>query len=114
MSFLCTRCDKKFASEDLFVAHSCRLPVAELSNLIGGYSLDNYGGDWTACIKMLRKRGMSDREIEAVLRSKWTRWAADASSKSYGKANSADLARFLDTVRDLDGEVKQLVLETFS
>jgi len=37
------------------------------------YSFDRYNS-WEACVKKLRNNGLNDREIEAVLRSKWTRW----------------------------------------
>lgn len=65
------------------------------------FSWDNYSGyRWTAAVAMLLRRGYSDREAEAILRSKWTRWAADmASSRKgwrYGRTSSSDLARFLD------------------
>jgi len=77
------------------------------------YSTDNYNGTWIPCIKMLRKRGYDDRAVEAIIRSKWTRWAADHSDKSYGRNNSADLARFLDNTSNLAAEVADLVQGTF-
>jgi len=59
----------------------------------------------------------------AILRSKWTRWAADAATsptKRYGRATAKDLARFLDNSRnfgnsgrDVAAAVAQLVAETF-
>jgi hypothetical protein len=77
------------------------------------YSTDNYNGNWSPCIKMLRKRGYDDRQVEAIIRSKWTRWAADGSDKRYGRNNSADLARFLDKTSNLVTEVADLVKGTF-
>ena len=67
------------------------------------YSFDNYGEKrWRASAAMLLNRGYSDEEAECILRSKWTRWAADAASFRkgwrYGHTNSADLARFLDSM----------------
>ena len=67
------------------------------------YSWDNYEGyRWTAAIAMLVRRGYTDREVEAIMRSKWTRWAADMASSRrsyrYGRTSSMDLARFLDTM----------------
>jgi hypothetical protein len=62
---------------------------------------------------MLRKRGYDDRQVEAIIRSKWTRWAADGSDKRYGYNNSADLARFLDKQSNLAKEVAELVQGTF-
>lgn len=79
------------------------------------YSTANYAGGWSASIKMLRRRGYTDQQIEAIIRSKWTRWAGDASNKMYGKVTSADLARFLDDPRNeiSPARVDELVRETF-
>lgn len=84
------------------------------------YSFDNYGErGWYAATLMLLKRGYTDREAEAILRSKWTRWAADMSShqKRYGTHNGATLARFLDSYGEdtdrLRRDVDSLVAETF-
>ncbi len=60
------------------------------------YSFDRYGAaNWLACCRMLALRGLGAREIEAVMRSKWTRWAGDAASKSDG-VTCLDLAAFID------------------
>lgn len=72
------------------------------------YSFDAYGEKgWRSCIKMLIKRGLTDRQIEAVLRSKWTRWAGDRASdigKRYGRFNGNH--RFVIILsRDADGPV---------
>ena len=78
-------------------------------------TLLRYAGGWSASIRMLRKRGYDDRQIEAIIRSKWTRWAGDCSNKDYGRVTSADLARFLDDPRNectLE-EVNLLVAGTF-
>jgi hypothetical protein len=84
------------------------------------YSWDNYGeARWYACALMLLKRGYSEQEAEAILRSKWTRWAADAASNRkgwrYGRTTSADLARFLDATPEplRSAEVAELVSGTF-
>jgi hypothetical protein len=72
--------------------------VAELAErLSDAYSTDSYRNGWSGCIRMLRKRGYTDANIEAILRSKWTRWAGDHSDKRYGYYTSMDLARFLDS-----------------
>lgn len=83
--------------------------------LSDAYSTNNYGGNWKPCIRMLRKRGYNDREIEAIIRSKWTRWADDNTQKRYGKTTSADLARYLDNPRNqcTPEEIAQLIKETF-
>ena len=54
------------------------------------YSYDRYNS-WEACVKKLRKAGYDDMQIEAILRSKITRWAADSSHNNYGKASGIDL-----------------------
>ena len=83
----------------------------ELQN---AYSTSNYNGNWKPSIKMLRKRGYDDREVEAIIRSKWTRWAADGSGKKYGKNTSVDLAKFLDSGKGVTKqEVAELVEGTF-
>jgi len=100
------------------------VPVKVLAELLSdAYSADRYRGGWSGCIRMLRKEfSFSDREIEAILRSKWTRWAADSSSKSYGHATSTDLQTFLSSPRNfcqredgmsLQKAVARLVAETF-
>jgi len=72
------------------------------------YSSDRYNGGFAPCIRALRIRKYDDRQIEAMLRSKWTRWAADASSRTYGHANSADFLRFLD---NYNGKGKPIEIE---
>ena len=89
-----------------------KLNAQEFSDqLSDAYSTDNYKGNWVPCIKMLRKRGYDDQQVEAIIRSKWTRWAADSSNKAYGHANSADLSRYLENVTL--AEVNDLVKGTF-
>lgn len=84
------------------------------------FSWDNYGErGWRSAALVLLTRGYSEREAEAILRSKWTRWAADAASERkgwrYGRTTGADLARFLDAqpVDRLAIEVAELVAGTF-
>jgi hypothetical protein len=91
-----------------------KLNVKEFNEqLQDAYSTSNYKGNWSPCIRMLHKRGYDDRQVEAIIRSKWTRWAADGSDKSYGYTNSADLAKFLDKQSNLEKEVAELVAGTF-
>jgi hypothetical protein len=50
------------------------------------YSFEAYGQhEWLKAIGYLMGMGYDDRQIEAVLRSKWTRWASDAYSTYDGK-----------------------------
>lgn len=55
------------------------------------YSYDRYGANaWLATAKWLAKQGLTERQIEAMLRSKHTRWAMDAAGdKNKGTAFSA-------------------------
>lgn len=82
--------------------------------LSDAYSTSTYGDNWLPCIKMMRRKyAFNDRAIESIIRSKWTRWAADERKNYKGVANSADLARFLDAQPNLVAEVKELVDMTF-
>ena len=65
---------------------------------------------------MLRQRGYDDQQVEAILRSKWTRWAGDGSEqRRYGSYTSTDLANFLDSMSaaDLKAGLQELVDGTF-
>jgi len=79
------------------------------------YSYGRYKS-WTACIKMLRARGYDDLNIEAILRSKWMRWADDTKLSSGKQATQHDLARFMDDKRNKinRAEVEKLTQETFA
>jgi hypothetical protein len=76
------------------------------------FSFDRYR-NWKAVAAMLLARGLNEREAEAVLRSKWTRWAADAANKKYGRACAEDLETFMNKMKDCDKQIKSLTLETF-
>ena len=67
----------------------------------GAYSSNAYQPNaWRECCRMLARRGFSGEQIEWIMRSKFTRWASDGrKAKSFGYANSSDLARFLDDNR---------------
>lgn len=75
------------------------------------YSVGRYNS-WEACIKALKKINLDEKEIEAVLRSKWTRWAADSSNAPYGKASSNDLIRYIEK-NETKESIKRLTQETF-
>lgn len=81
------------------------------------YSFDRYKS-WSAVAEMLLRRGLSEKQAEAVMRSKWTRWAADASAARYGRVTGKDLERWIE--RSMQGnspanmkEIEQLTFETF-
>lgn len=56
------------------------------------YSYPRYVS-WIGCVILLSKRGLDERQIEAILRSKWMRYAAD--NAMFGDATSGDLRRWL-------------------
>jgi hypothetical protein len=86
-------------------------PVAEFAEeLADAYSTDRYRNGWSASIKMMRRRGYTDAEINAVIRSKHTRWAGDSVSKN-DNVTSTDLARYLNKNMN-PKELAQLVAET--
>lgn len=59
------------------------------------YSHDLYAS-WKACAAALLRRGYTDRQAEEILRSKFTRWAAEQSDAPHGSATAADLLRLMD------------------
>ena len=60
------------------------------------YSFNRYGeSNWRECIKMLADKGLNADEIEAVMCSKWTRWAGDMSNNPYGNVTAQDLAKYI-------------------
>jgi len=59
------------------------------------YSAKRYAS-WVACATALLGRGYTAQQSQEILRSKITRWAADASSQRYGRATANDLMRFMD------------------
>ena len=68
---------------------------------------------WPTVAKMLINRGLSDREAEAVMRSKWMRWAADSSRVRYGSVPAKAIIEFLDTLTNERAEIEELTKETF-
>lgn len=63
------------------------------------YSASRYAS-WEAVARALLGRGFTPLAVEAILRSKLTRWAADASSAAHGRATANDLLRFIDRQPD--------------
>jgi hypothetical protein len=57
------------------------------------YSYDGFGAPaWRALILWLLKEGYNERQVEAIVRSKHTRWARDIVSSYRG--SSKDFARY--------------------
>ena len=81
------------------------------------YSYDRYSrSGWRGTIKMLLNGNWTEREVEAFLRSKYMRWAADMdATRDYGQHNSRTVSEYLESLRcplnqrDLD----ELVAGTF-
>lgn len=76
------------------------------------YSADRFK-NWSAVVQTLLNLGYSEPETEAILRSKWTRWACDhdTSRNRYGYHTSSAMLRFLQGTPH--SEVKALTYETF-
>lgn len=81
----------------------------EIASRVAGRTADAYSYDrytnWAACAKALLREGYTERQAEEILRSKITRWAADASGKAYGRSNGADLLRYLERNKAVAGQV---------
>ena len=74
------------------------------------YSFDRYA-DWVVVCKKLMSLGLTDNQTEAVVRSKWMRWAADGSSSSYGRVPAKAIVELVKK-QGMD-EVRELTRETF-
>ena len=78
------------------------------------YSFDRYGAiQWTAiAVMLIRYRGYTDQEVEAILRSKWMRYAGDASGRKHPILD--DVIRYLDNPNNgcTQEEVDKLVSQT--
>ena len=58
-------------------------------------SFDAFGPlEWRAAARMMARKGYTEREIDAILRSRWTRWLRDAAGRYNGTAK--DLAAYID------------------
>lgn len=57
------------------------------------YSADRYT-NWQAVAQALLDAGYTDRKAEAIMCSKWARWAADASGQEYGKVQPSVLVAY--------------------
>lgn len=79
----------------------------------GGYSKDKYGTEWDNVARLLLNTGYSDREVAAIMLSKYTRWAADdegeiGTAKGFGAFMKSNAKLFQP------GAVKKLVSQTFN
>lgn len=78
------------------------------------YSAGRYAS-WPAVAAALLRRGLTEIQAEAVMRSKWTRWAADHSDRPYGSAPASALIAFMDDPRNncSPSDIDSLVAQTF-
>lgn len=99
--------------------------VTERAKALAEKTADAYMADgyrhWSAVCALLLRRGYSEIEAEAILRSKWMRWAGDAVS-SNDNLPTKTIGDFLDNVgptkmfrseSDRARQVAELVAETF-
>ena len=82
------------------------------------YMADNYGNFWAPCAEYLVTMGLTNQEVEAILRSKHMRRADDSEGKGNGKqTNSAAFKRYvwarIASGFDWNREARQMALETF-
>lgn len=60
------------------------------------YSYDAYGAEeWTKAIRFLIDMSYTDRQIEKIMRSKWTRWARDSYSDDGWRGTGEMVERFV-------------------
>jgi hypothetical protein len=74
------------------------------------YSADRYRS-WRGVASALLQQGLTPLQTEAVMRSKWTRWAADAHSARYGQVPTKAIVAFVK--KQTPGEIEALTIETF-
>lgn len=75
-----------------------RLTIKELeAKTNGSYSYDRYtASGWRGTIRFLYSEcRYDDHTIVAIMLSKYTRWAADGSSRPYGQVNSDAMRAFM-------------------
>jgi hypothetical protein len=95
-----------------------KMTIKQISEeTIGAYSFDRYGqSGWNGAIRVLKSKGMNDLEIQAFLRSKHMRWAADSDDKrTYGHFNGQTVKEYIENTRNRidQAELDLLVRGTF-
>jgi hypothetical protein len=78
------------------------------------FSFDRYAS-WATCAEKILARGFTVKETEAILRSKWMRWAADACATPYGRVPAAAIVQWLDGYdpKTFERDLAELVAGTF-
>jgi len=91
--------------------------VAVAEKCVDAYSADRFAS-WPQVALALLRSGFTEIETEAIMRSKWTRWAADARNMSTNCPANA-IVTFID--REIaqrgrarfDRDLAQIIRETF-
>ena len=79
------------------LAHDLALKTAD------AYSYEAYKpGAWERAIRVLLNRGWTPRQIEAIMRSKWARWARDSDGSKWGKSTSGTILKYIDAAGDAE------------
>lgn len=97
-----------------------KLKAAEIKTLAksteDAYAFPTYGErEWIRAIRLLSDRGYNGRGIEAILRSKIARWAAD-SRPAAAKPRGDDIINYLDDPKNkvTHATITRLAQETFN
>lgn len=80
-------------------SNNCAPPrcVAEFAtHCADAYGVDRYLGGWGPSIELLRAHRYTDPQIEAILRSRWPRHAADRCFLPYGHATAENLLSYVE------------------
>ncbi len=75
------------------------------------YSYDRYR-DWKSVCKAMLMAGYTEKQSEAILCSKWMRWAADASGQDYGRVTAKAAIQYVKKMSLKD--VEALTVEHFA
>lgn len=86
-----------------------QLVAARCSN---AYSVRRYRS-WASVARALLQRGYNEQEAEGIMRSKYTRWAADSHGGKYGTVPGKAILDYIDGVSDemLKADVADFVRE---
>lgn len=96
------------------MTHPTKLAKAIADRCSDAYSSDRYNS-WAAVAQTCLDMGYDEREAEAIMRSKYTRWAADSSGAPYGKVPAHALSTMKDRSPSMFSakEIADLVEGTF-
>jgi hypothetical protein len=80
----------------------------------GAYSADRYRS-WRNVASALLRKGYTPKQAATIMRSKWTRWAADAYETVYGECPANAIIKFIDDPKNQCtlAEVQKMEAETF-